>query len=102
MIAIVIVLVLLAAYFMYAKGGKSGDKAHGPDVFSKDLVDRHAAVLCDKGDPLKIGGIYRVESSNSIAWYPSVPIADSWDKNWREAVKVDCTGATAAPSKQMQ
>ena len=73
-----------------------------PDVFSADLVSRNAAVLCSKGDPLKNGGIYRVVSPNSIAWYPSVPIAQSWDPNWRDAVKVDCTGATAAPTMQQK
>jgi len=98
MIAVVIVLLLLAAYFMYTKSHED----LGPVVFSKELVERHAAVLCDKGDPLKNGGVYRVESQNSIAWYPSVVIADSWDLDWRKAIKVDCTGATAAPSKQLK
>ena len=109
-IGVIIVLALLAtlAVYTYSQSSKGkADKAGSiiirkPDVFSADLVGRNAAVLCSKGDPLKNGGIYRVVSPNSIAWYPSVPIAQSWDPNWRDAVTVDCTGATAAPTMQQK
>ena len=67
------------------------------------LVGRNAAVLCTQGtDPLKNGGVYRVITGNSIAWYPSVPIAQSWDPNWQATTLVNCTGATAAPTMQQR
>lgn len=82
-----------------------GRKSHGgaAKVFDADLVRRNAAVICDKGDPLNIpGGVFRVMSPNTIARYPSPPIASSWDPNWGAAVRVDCTGAKAVPNMEMK
>lgn len=106
-IGVIIVLALLAVAVISTlsqspQSNASGKASGKPDVFSADLVGRNAAVLCSKGDPLKNGGIYRVVSPNRIAWYPSVPIAESWDPNWRAAVTVDCTGAVAAPTMQQK
>lgn len=93
----IIVVVVLAVAFMYMKGGGA------TKVFSDEMVHQHAAVICDKGDPLNIpGGVFRVLSSNKIARYPNPPIASSWDPNWGAAVRVDCTGATAAPNMEMK
>ena len=77
--------------------------ARGGNIFSDDLVGRNAAVLCTQGtDPLKNGGVYRVITGNSIAWYPNVPIAQSWDPNWQATTQVNCTGATAEPPMQQR
>jgi hypothetical protein len=97
----IIVVVVLAVAFMYMKNSKPHGGA--TKVFSDEMVDRNAAVICDKGDPLNIpGGVFRVLSSNKIARYPNPPIASSWDPNWGAAVRVDCTGATAAPNMEMK
>ena len=57
------------------------------------------SVLCNKSDPLKNGGVYRV-MANGIAWYPSERVADSWDPNWRSEVNIDCTGLNLLPTMQ--
>ena len=97
----VLVVLVAVVVIMVMKNSKS----HGgtPKVFDADLVRRNAAVICDKGDPLNIpGGVFRVMSPNKIARYPSPPIASSWDPNWGAAIRVDCTGATAAPNMAMK
>ena len=99
MIAVVIVLLLLAAYYMYAKSHEE----HGPAVFSKELVEKNAAIICNKDDPLNIpGGVFRVMSSNTIARYPNPDIANSWDLTWGSAIRVPCTGATALENMKLK
>ena len=91
-------MLLAAAAFktIQAKKGKT-------KVFSESLVGRNAAIICSKDDPLNIpGSVFRVISSDTIARYPNLDIANSWDMNWGAAIRIPCTGATALENMKMR
>ena len=62
------------------------------------------SVICGRGgEALQHGnGIFLVVGANRLAWYPSVPIAASWDREWQNATSVDCTNAIQVPDMTMK
>ena len=98
-----LVLVCIALFYFFDIFGvkKWADKTFGKKAANKFVSNANrppvgSAVLCSKGDPMHNGGVYRV-MPNGIAWYPSVDVADSWDRNWRSTVNIDCTGERLLP-----
>jgi hypothetical protein len=68
-----------------------------------DMPMKGQAVTCKRGgENLNHGdGVFRVVDVNTLAWYPSVPIAASWDPNWDQYIPIDCTGATQAADMEL-
>ena len=118
LIAGLVVVCLAALYYFDLFGAKKSTNKKLREVCKRIPADKFAdqcekgythtksgclkegtSVLCNKSDPLKNGGVYRV-MANGIAWYPSERVADSWDPNWRSEVNIDCTGLNLLPTIQ--
>ena len=53
------------------------------------------SVKCSSNDPKKSGSaVYRYMGNNTISWYPSVAVADTYGKDWNKSTSIDCKGLT--------
>ena len=51
------------------------------------------AVMCSSND---VGrgedAVYRTMEENVLSWYPNKTVANSWDSDWRDNIKINCNG----------
>jgi hypothetical protein len=57
-----------------------------------------------KGGPNLPGATYRLDSKNTLRWYPDENIAKSWNLNWDKNVTVlsNCSDFTAGPKMELK
>ena len=57
------------------------------------------SVVCTANDVGKgvNGAVYRSDGVNTLYFYPTPEIANSWNPNWAEANKIDCKGYNMGP-----